>query len=159
MATFGTFTAGAVLTAAELNTAGGAWTTFTPSWTNFTLGNGTVNYARYEQVGRTVKLYVKVTLGSTSSVGTVPTLTLPVTAAYATLAPVSDATYTDASGGPAYYDGQMWIPTTTTGSLYCANVASTYPTVTGVTATVPFTWTTSDVFEFCLQYEAAADGT
>ena len=75
---FGSFTS-QVLTSGDLNTAGGSWTTFTPTWTNFTLGNGTVDRAAYEQIGRSVDVYVRVTLGSTSSVTGAITLTLPVT--------------------------------------------------------------------------------
>mgnify|MGYP003337539341 CR=1 FL=1 len=46
---FGSFTS-QVLTAGDLNTAGGSWTTFTPSFTNFTLGNGTIDRAAYGAV-------------------------------------------------------------------------------------------------------------
>jgi hypothetical protein len=45
----------------------GGWTTWTPTYQNFTLGNGTVT-ARYQHIGNTVNVYVKVLLGSTSSI-------------------------------------------------------------------------------------------
>jgi hypothetical protein len=38
---------------------GGAWTTWTPSYTNLTVGNGTVT-ARYSQVGKTVTIDYKI---------------------------------------------------------------------------------------------------
>lgn len=42
--------------------------TFTPVWTGFTLGNGTLDYARYTVAGAQTTAEVSVTLGSTSSV-------------------------------------------------------------------------------------------
>ena len=80
--TYGTFTS-EVLTAAMLNTAGGGWTDHSGSvtFTNFTLGNGTINTCRYEQIGRSVKYEVKVTLGGSSSVSGQIGVSLPKTAA------------------------------------------------------------------------------
>jgi hypothetical protein len=45
-----------------------AWTTFTPTFYNFTLGNGTVTFAQTLQIDKIVFLRLRVTLGSTSSV-------------------------------------------------------------------------------------------
>lgn len=60
MATFGTFTAGQVLTAAELNTAG-AWLDYTPTWTQSATITKTVNWARYTQLGKWVQVSIKMT--------------------------------------------------------------------------------------------------
>lgn len=54
-----------------------AWTTYTPTFTNFTLGNGSV-VARYKQVGKTVFVYCKVVTGSTTNFTGTPVITLPV---------------------------------------------------------------------------------
>lgn len=59
--------------------------TWTPVWTNLTVGNGTVS-ARYGQSSKAVDVRLKLTLGSTSVVGSSPQFTLPVAAhsSYAT---------------------------------------------------------------------------
>ena len=44
------------------------WTSFTPTWSNLTVGNGTVT-AAYTTFGKTCTFYVVFTHGSTSSVG------------------------------------------------------------------------------------------
>jgi hypothetical protein len=46
----------------------GSWTSFTPTWLNVTVGNGTIN-AAYTVLGKTCTFYTVFTLGSTSSVG------------------------------------------------------------------------------------------
>ena len=43
-----------------------AWQDWTPTYTNFSLGNGTVD-ARYTQIGKTVHFTISIVLGSTSS--------------------------------------------------------------------------------------------
>ena len=77
MTALGDFTAGDVLAAADLN-AIGTWASFTPSFSNFTLGNGTVDYSRYSRINDVVHVELLVTLGSTSSMSTLPTFTVPV---------------------------------------------------------------------------------
>ena len=58
--------------------AGGTYTTWTPTFQNFTLGNGTVT-ARYCEVGNFVNGSMQITLGSTSSVSGVLKIELPTT--------------------------------------------------------------------------------
>ena len=60
MATFGTFTSGQVLTAAELNTAG-AWSSYTPTWTQGVAVTKTVNWALYSQLGKIVTVNLEMT--------------------------------------------------------------------------------------------------
>jgi hypothetical protein len=158
LATFGTFTS-AVLTAAELNTAGGAWTTYTPTYTNFTLGNGTVNWAKYEQVGRTVTVKFKVTLGSTSVMGSAPTISLPATAVD-TSGAVGTGLCFDASAGNIWPTTAVMISTSTVGT-YVGLASGTFLAYSVVSNTQPFgvAWTTSDYWLMQFTYEAAADGT
>ena len=71
MATLGTFTAGQVLTAAELN-AIGTWTTYTPAWTaastNPVLGNGSIS-GQYTQINDLVVVLIRLVTGSTTTYG------------------------------------------------------------------------------------------
>lgn len=67
------WSAGAVLTAAQLNTyAPQAWSTYTPTWTGTTtnpaLGNGTIT-GRYIAIGKTTVYYIDLAIGSTTTFG------------------------------------------------------------------------------------------
>lgn len=52
------------------------WVDFTPTWTNYTRGNGTVA-AEFRYVGDVMEIRVAETLGTTSSFGVTPAMTLP----------------------------------------------------------------------------------
>lgn len=79
MATFGTFTAGQVLTAAELNGAG-AWQDYTPSWTQSVTITKTVNWARYTQLNKLVTVSIKMTATSAGTANNKVLVGLPVAA-------------------------------------------------------------------------------
>lgn len=129
---------------------GGGWTTWTPSYTNITLGNGTVT-ARYQQTGKTVSFFISLTFGSTTSItGTFPGFSLPVTAAASFnqfLGYITDA-------GVGTFNATIDCNTST--AYPCAMSSSgAYSVSTYATTTVPMTWTTSDAFSFTGTYEAA----
>lgn len=56
-----------------------AWQSWTPTYTNLTVGNGTVK-ARYVQIGKTVHFRFWFDLGTTSSIGNDTKFSLPVAA-------------------------------------------------------------------------------
>ena len=133
-----------------------AWTAWTPTLANLTLGSGSVN-AEYQRIGQTINYRFKFKLGAGSAVGTGPSFTLPV-------APSSDyvsqednslgvGSFLDAGTQlyPAFvrYDGSSIVSV----FGYAADV--TTATARQPTATVPFTWTTSDVISISGTYEAA----
>jgi hypothetical protein len=129
---------------------GGSWTSWTPTLTNITVGDGT-RVSVYQQIGKTVRWRFKLTFGSTSSFGAGPTFTLPVTAhanytVGVTAGNVSgyDASLVQKYAGMAFYDAS--------GRIFAANQASP---ISAFSSTVPFTWTTSDVFAAEGFYEAA----
>ena len=157
-----TFTAGQTLTAASMNIVSenlrtiapdglGAWTTYTPTITNVTVGNGT-RVGRYCRVGRVVSFFVSFTLGSTSAVSGSPVITLPVTA-YAARNGAFYAFADDAgvSGYPLHVYSD-----TTTAQLFAVSASGTYAAIAGMSATVPFTWGSTDSFYLAGTYEAAA---
>ena len=75
----------------------GAWSSWTPTWANMTIGNATV-VGRFKQVGKTVVWSLSVTIGSTTSfTSTGGTFTLPVTAARAS----AGVGYLGIGGAPA----------------------------------------------------------
>lgn len=132
-------------------------TTWTPSWTNLTVGNGTVT-AKYTKIGKTVVARLNMVFGNTTSVGGAVSISLPVTsvtyAGQAGTIPISaQAVMWDASG--TAYDGIVTWSNTTTAGIKIFNTAGTYSSITTLSSTVPFTWTTSDEISLTIIYEAA----
>jgi hypothetical protein len=143
------FTAGQVLTAAELNGIGEAATSFTPAITNYTRGNGT-SVAGYVQVNKLVYVFVRETLGSTSSITGAMGLTLPINAAavnrlsgYCALGDAGNLTFV----------GFIRPSAGSSVAIEAVNAAGTYAYSASVSSTVPFTWVTTDFFQFALTYE------
>jgi hypothetical protein len=130
----------------------GGWTSYTPTFTNFTLGNGTIERAHYVQIGKTVHLDIYVVLGSTSAVSGRIGISLPVTALYAFTPTAVTCALT---AGAANSEGRVAFASTTRLDLYALNVAGTYPANANISSTVPGTWAASSFFAFKLTYEAA----
>jgi hypothetical protein len=128
----------------------GAWTSFTPTWTNFTVGNAAVT-GRYCKIGKVVDVYVKVTLGSTSSVtGTLIITNLP-TASNSGMFEARSYLLDQGVGG--YFGGLEIYGATGYISAFLSN--STYVTPSVANATVPFTWGNGDSFSIQARYEVA----
>jgi hypothetical protein len=145
-----------LLTAASGEATGlkytGGWTSYTPSFTNLTVGNGTL-VGRYQQIGKIVNVYVALRLGSTSSVGSSPYFDLPIaqgrnTQNYIYTGAILDAGTADILGCVVLQSG---------GAAYICfvNTASTSGSISYASATTPMTWTTNDVFQFLFSYEVA----
>lgn len=132
-----------------------AWSSWTPTLTNLTQGNGTIT-AKYIQTGKTVHYRFKFVLGSTSAVGSGPTFTLPV-AAHADYVAIQDvygsANMVDA--GTAAYVGRLRATSTTVGLLLAENAGGALTVDNSVSSTVPFTWATGDSISVYGTYEAA----
>jgi hypothetical protein len=127
----------------------GGWTTWTPT-VNFTLGNGST-VARYQQVGKTVNGYFKLTWGSTSAFSGQLSFTLPATPKTGNLAWVGTAN--DFGTGSYSWIGAYFSGTTVFG--YGAGTAGNYLDYGNLNATAPFTWTTSDSLLIQFSYEVA----
>lgn len=128
-----------------------AWTAWTPTLANLTLGNGTQT-ARYQRIGRLIVFRYKLVLGSTSAVGTGPTFTLPVAATGYTSLQDCIGPVVLIDTGTANYTGQAFT-NNTVAAMYMLNSTAT---LSAITATFPFTWTTNDVLACTGTYEAAA---
>ena len=113
------FTAGAVLTAAQLNSIGDT-TSYTPTSSNgITTGNGTFA-GTYQQVNNIVIAQASFTLGSTSAIGPFIRFSAPVTAANANeLSAGTKASFYDVSANVFY---PLWGRTYTTGETYLYSV-------------------------------------
>jgi hypothetical protein len=126
---------------------GGAWTSWTPTFSNFTIGSGTVS-GRYTQIGKTVIFTLEVTLSS-STMGSIPTFTLPVTSrTYKTSFMVGSGQIEDVSvaGYPLI---AKWNSTTVARLLYRTTVDA------NITSSAPMSWGNTDNFSLTGTYEAA----
>ena len=130
----------------------GAWTGYTPTFTNFTLNNGSIGFA-YTQIGKTVHVRGGITLGTTSSVTGNFRFSLPVTAVgSAGNSFIGHARYSD-QGVNSYY-GTVELVSTTVGGFIILNTGGTYTTITAVSGSVPFTWGSTDDIRLYLTYQA-----
>lgn len=144
-----------VLTAASGEATGlkytGGYTAWTPTWTGLTVGNGTVT-ARYTQVGKTVRFDVAFSFGSTSAItASFPSFTLPVNLAKTSVQVAG--LWVDA--GTQKYFNSYYCDTASICYLIAGWTANNYMLEAGVSATVPFTWTTGDYFNVSGSYEVA----
>jgi hypothetical protein len=157
--TFDNLTAGANNTFLRANSStatglewAGTWTSFTVTFGNFTLGNGTAT-GKYMQIGKTVFAEWKITLGSTSSMGTEPYFFLPSTGAATTRLLSANVLFTDSGTAEVFGAGINGFGDAL--RLVCLNTAGTYATYAAVTASTPFTWTTNDIITIQATFEAA----
>lgn len=140
------------------NTVLGTYTAYTPLFSGFTVGNGTLDF-QYCRVNNYVHYFGTITLGSTSAVTGALGIQVPIainTSQMPLNVPLGEAVFSDASAGPAYNTGAT-VGQTLAGYLrvQVLNCASTYGTYTGISSTVPFTWTTGDIIYINAYYKAA----
>jgi hypothetical protein len=150
MATLGTFTAGQVLTAAELN-AIGTYTAYTPTFTNLTVGNGTRDF-KYTQINKFVHVNGKFTFGSTSSVSGGVLMSLPANISMADNQWLGTARLDDSGVGTLW--GMVIGSGATQVAIQAVNTSGTYMNNTSFTATVPFTWSTNDSITVSFIYQS-----
>lgn len=157
-------TNGQVLTADSTAATGLAWTTasggtvtyttWTPTWTNLTVGNGTV-VARYGTSGKFVNFAIGIQLGSTSSVSGTIEFTLPKTPKNTTL-DIDQYVYTAfLKAGVDIYYGATELAASTKGVVFSMLANGTYVSRQGTSATAPFTWGNGDVIQITGVYEEA----
>ena len=146
------FTAGQVLTAAQLNGIGES-TSFTPTWSGFTLGNGTEEWY-YVRVNDLIHVYGNTQLGSTSAVTGELQIDLPVEreALASTYEILGTATLFEA--GVAFWQGTAFSTNTTTCRLSPLLANVTYVKQGTTSSTVPFTWGSGDAIGASFTYKA-----
>ena len=154
--TIPTFSSGEDLTATDLTTVtnqlhaiADSWTSYTPVWGNTgtanSLGNGTLT-GSYKQSGKDVDFTIRLTIGSTTTFGSATfTFTVPVAMVdrFTCMASLFDS-----SAITNRTAGAVDMVNSTTIDIYAAPGGN-------VTATVPFTWATSDRIVISGKYEAA----
>ena len=131
----------------------GAYTSYTPTFTNLTIGNGSMS-AKYLQVGKLVYVFIQFVMGSTSSMGTDPFFTFPITADGSPQGPLGN--YYIQDYGVSEYTGTFLYRSNTTAALRIVAVNGIYAGGPNpLSATVPFTWGTNDYLEGTFIYGAA----
>ena len=128
-----------------------AWQTWTPSYLNLTVGNGTVT-SKYVKIDKTVTAYWKIVFGSTTSISGNVYLSLPLDA-------VTDNTYTSMGVAQAGNNDYMFsgYPVSNRWYLRCLIASATYVYPAVISSTVPNTWshTYSDFIALWATYEVA----
>ena len=141
--------------------AGPTWTSYTPTYTNVTIGNGTV-VAEYAVSGKIVWIRYLLTWGSTTSFSGTVGISFPTgyDADTGLSTPAIDSgnngfvTMRDANVN-TFYSGQVYVTSSTRWRFNPMNASGTYITVdTSVNASVPFTWTTSDQLQAIFYYRS-----
>ncbi len=142
------FTAGQVLTAAQMNGIGET-TSFTPSWNGLSVGNGVQTF-KYVRVQNLVYVFGKLTFGSTTSLTSNVSFTPPVaTTNQPDLSIIGTPFFNDATS--VGFTG-LHLFTANLIFLQVANVSGTYLSTTALSATVPFTWAVNDYFTVAAVY-------
>lgn len=140
---------------------GGEWETWVPTFTGFTLGNGTMT-AKKTKIGKTVKFRVKVVLGSTSSFAgsTTPVLiSLPSTSSadiyMQGVTTIGSVDHNDPSASSTFPGGLLWETTTTALLVNYAIPSGSYVKNNRSDSNDPFTWVSGDAFTIIGEYEEA----
>lgn len=140
------------------NTAlGTAWYTWVPAWTNLNVGNGVLNYAKYTQIGKTVKFKLKFVWGSTTSCSGTVAISLPVTA-HPDEVPASGLNIIGLGNaldaGTTQYSLQSYIVSTTTMNLGAQISTGAYTGSSSINASIPMVWTVNDCLTIRGEYES-----
>jgi len=145
--------AGGVPTWAAPN-AGGTWQAYSPTYTNLTVGNGTV-VARYTQSGKLITVFFSIVFGSTTSLtGGTPAVSLPANCAAGFNELVVVFGKCEDTGTAFYNGGAMIIdPDRFRWQVFPTNGA--FLTSDNVSPTNPMTWTTGDKYSTSFTYEGA----
>jgi hypothetical protein len=128
-----------------------AWTSFTPTWSGITIGNGT-NSAAYLKVGKHVAFRASFTLGSTSAITGSIGVQFPVTA-ISLFSGVFVGFFQDTGAG---WSPAICISGDGSGiALYASAAAGAYVNANLTSSTVPHTWASTDVVSVSGVYQAA----
>lgn len=128
-----------------------AWEDWTPSLTN--LSGGTLDYAKYIQLGKTVHFRFKYTLAGAGVAGGV-TISLPVAPAATVGGYMGQSELHDYNG--SIYLGGIYQTVAANGvNVNAFRADGTYLLANELSKTIPFTWAADDYIEIRGTYEAA----
>jgi hypothetical protein len=139
------------------NTVLGTYQAYTPTFTNLTVGNGTLA-AQYCRVNNFVHAFGSLTFGSTTAFTGTAFFTLPVSTVAIEMGALGMVlgwvTYTNTSGSTT--KGNLnGIGGASTAVFWVATTSGSYEGQAVPSATVPFTWATGDKIQWNITYKAA----
>jgi hypothetical protein len=148
----GTATAGEVLTASFWNTQVrdqfielapfmASWTSFTPTISGLSVGNGT-HASAYVRVGKLIIIRYDFTFGSTTTISGAPVFSLPSGITLSGSLIATQVEFFDF--GTARYSGLVEMENNTQVVCQAISTSGSYAVQAGPSATIPFTWTTND---------------
>ncbi len=117
------------------------WFTWAVTWTNLTVGNGTV-VSKWRTAPHQMFYEISVTLGSTTTVGDV-SFAPPVTSAMAGTRPPTGEIVMFDTGTANYYGMALQVSSTSFG-VRVNKADATYTTNAVISSIIPMTWTTND---------------
>ncbi|PPH13312.1 hypothetical protein C5C71_01825 [Rathayibacter sp. AY1C1] len=136
-----------------------AWRSWTPTWTDLTIGNATVDF-RFVVIGKTVHIRGKLIFGTTSSFtpssGLSFTAPLDYSSTYNVRQQIGNLSIEDA--GTASYYGVVRINDTASTSklqLGVFGAGAAYANFASITSAVPMTWAAGDQLMIAATYEVA----
>jgi len=134
------------------------WFTFTPTLTNITVGTtGAVNAFKYRYESGEIHVRGQIVLGTGGSVGTTPTMTLPVNSAALSVAYqgfVGTNKYTSPTATINYL-GSVAANNTSVSAVILRSLSGTGVSEGNLTASVPFTWAVGCGLTFDFWYDHA----
>lgn len=131
-----------------------AWTTYTPTLNNVTLGSGYTLSAAYAQIGKTVIVQFYFALGATSAITGDVHFSLPINQASSNRsASVGTCVVTDSSPSTRYPGTVLLSGTPGFAFIRVGNAAGTYLTQVAVSSTIPMTWATADSISTTIIYQ------
>jgi hypothetical protein len=132
----------------------GTYTSFTPTWSNLTVGNAT-NSGRYLRIGNHVHVEQTLIFGSTTSVSGSIYVDFPISGANTSNNENNLGTGILLDSGTLIYSGNCVQNNGTLVRVETMATNGTYAYQVGTNATVPFTWTTNDRIILNYIYEVA----
>ena len=129
----------------------GVWKDWTPTFTN--ISGGSITFAKYTKIGKTVHFKFKYTLAGAGVSGN-GSFTLPLTAA-STMASSPIGIVSFDNSGVTSYLGYIVPKTTADAYIYVGKSDGTYPQITALSATVGHTWKSGDSIQATGSYEVA----
>lgn len=144
------FVSGQILLAADMNSIGAAWETYTPTVTQAGNVTVTVTYAKYARIQKIVLGSIYLTVTGAGTAGNGVTVSLPITALTAGSQIIGSGFIFDASA-TNLYTVQTQITTTTTAQFYADQTGTA--AIWGVTPNVALA--VNDQIRTTFIYEAA----
>jgi len=134
------------------------WQTYTPTLTNITLGNGSLTGCKYFRTGKKVAVKFRLKFGTTTGMGTDPTISLPLTAAAlnatANIPILGWGQYFDISTGSPF-PCAIEHASTTTCTIRAMATNGTFLTPQVIAAATPFAFAVNDELAGDFYYEMA----